>query len=127
MRPFTPEEAESALFFAERPPWGSELRGNIKAEYCDPMPPLNAKGGRDAEGWRCVFSAVITEGMSNPLGNMHGGCSATIVDVMTSAAIATISSDKFWGLPMLSGVSVTLDMQYFHPGLMWVLGPARAS
>ncbi|KAL1408020.1 hypothetical protein Q8F55_004817 [Vanrija albida] len=116
MRPFTEEEAAIAVRFVDAPPWGQELAGTIKPEYCDDVPPVNARGGRDAAGFRAVFSGVITEGMCNPLQNMHGGCSATIVDVMTSAAIAVVSTESFWGIPMLSGVSVNLDMVYYHPG-----------
>lgn len=65
MRPFTEEEAGRATYFFGSAPWGGpDFRDNITPEYCDPPPKVNAKGGVDYEGWRCVFSAVINEGGS---------------------------------------------------------------
>jgi acyl-coenzyme A thioesterase 13 len=52
--------------------------------------------------------------MCNPLGNLHGGAAATLVDTVTSASLALLATDSFWGYPMISGVSLTLDMQYYN-------------
>lgn len=49
------------------------------------------------------------------MGNLHGACSATLVDSVSSAAMSLLGTEGFWGPPMLSGVSVTLDMQYLNP------------
>ncbi|KLT42251.1 hypothetical protein CC85DRAFT_285655 [Cutaneotrichosporon oleaginosum] len=82
----------------------------------DPIPPVNAKGGRTipADGWRTIYSLVVTEDMCNPLGNLHGGAAATLVDTVTSASMGLLATDKMWGHPMLTGVSLALDMAYYN-------------
>lgn len=60
------------------------------------------------EGWmqcRCVVRPTTMNGFLT----MHGGCIATLIDVVSSAALVTI-----WGTP---GVSVSMDVQYISPGL----------
>lgn len=52
--------------------------------------------------------------MCNPLGSLHGGAAATLIDTVSSASNALLATDSFWGTPMLSGVSVTLDTQYYN-------------
>jgi acyl-coenzyme A thioesterase 13 len=52
--------------------------------------------------------------MCNPLGNLHGGAAATLIDTVSSASNALLGTESFWGPPMLSGVSLTLDMVYYN-------------
>jgi hypothetical protein len=39
----------------------------------------------------------------------------------TSGAMITISTPTFWAPPMLSGVSIDLNVQYYHPVMAYVL------
>lgn len=55
-----------------------------------------------------------TADMCNALGNLHGGAAATLIDTVSSASNAMLATESFWGIPMLSGVSITLDMQYYN-------------
>jgi len=59
-----------------------------------------------AEPGRCVVSMKVEKEHVNMYGTLHGGCSATIVDHVTSAALVTSE-----GTPN-PGVSVNLDIQY---------------
>jgi len=38
----------------------------------------------------------------------------------TSGAMITISTPTFWAPPMLSGVSIDLNVQYYHPVMAYV-------
>lgn len=61
LRKFTDEEAFMATAFLQRSPWGGGFGKSIVPELCDELPPINAKGGRDAVGWRAVFSSTVEE------------------------------------------------------------------
>lgn len=64
MVPFDGENAAMALSFLHRVPFAPELHHAPVPELMDPMPPINKKGGRSVgpEGWRTVYSLVVTEG-----------------------------------------------------------------
>jgi len=47
---------------ARMPFAGSIFAPHVKAVEYDPLPPINARGGRDVEGWTAVYEAVIQEG-----------------------------------------------------------------
>ena len=48
----------------------------------------------------------MVEGIENRYGTLHGGCIATIVDVVSTAALLTLSSE--------SGVSQDLNVTYLN-------------
>ncbi|BEI88130.1 uncharacterized protein CcaverHIS019_0108480 [Cutaneotrichosporon cavernicola] len=116
MVPFDGEAATMALGFLHRVPFAPSLHHAPKPEVMDPIPPINKRGGRTVgpEGWRSVYSVVVTEDMCNPLGNLHGGAAATLIDTVSSASSAILATEGFWGIPMLSGVSIALDVTYYN-------------
>jgi acyl-coenzyme A thioesterase 13 len=64
MIPFDGDAAARALGILQNVPFAGGLHRAPKAEVMDPIPPINAKGGRSIppEGWRSVYSVVVTEG-----------------------------------------------------------------
>ncbi|PBP19616.1 thioesterase superfamily protein [Diplocarpon rosae] len=59
-----------------------------------------------------VFVYTVPPAHGNPLGNLHGGCTATIFDVCTTAALAPVARPGFW---VGAGVSRTLHVTYLRP------------
>ena len=54
---------------------------------------------------RCVLP--VTPSVQNRYGTLHGGCVATLVDVVTTAALVTVSD--------YSGVTLELSASYLNP------------
>lgn len=63
---------------------------------------------------RCTVGPKTRNGFST----MHGGCIATLIDVVSSAALVTV-----WGSP---GVSVSMDIHYISPGMAGSVLEVRA-
>jgi acyl-coenzyme A thioesterase 13 len=59
-----------------------------------------------------TFSLTVEPSHCNRLGNMHGGCAATIFDACTTSALAPIAQLGFWAF---AGVSRTLNVTYIRP------------
>ncbi|KAI6712749.1 hypothetical protein PZA11_002042 [Diplocarpon coronariae] len=59
-----------------------------------------------------VFLYTVQPSHCNRLGNLHGGCSSTIFDFCTTAALAPIAQPGFW---VFAGVSRTLNVTYIRP------------
>lgn len=77
----------------------------------DPIPPVNARGGRDVAGWRALYTGTVGPNWCNLHKTMHGGCAAWLVDNLTGRAVETLGTDSWWG----PGVSINLDMTYQSP------------
>lgn len=60
-------------------------------------------------GGRAVVEVDVTPGVANPMGNLHGGAIATIVDHVGTIAIVTADRQ---GRP---GVTTDLNVSYFAP------------
>ncbi|BEI80832.1 hypothetical protein CcaverHIS002_0113610 [Cutaneotrichosporon cavernicola] len=73
------------------------VASDIEPAGFDPIPPQNARGGRDVAGWRAL--------------RCMGGCAAWLVDNLTGRAVETLGTDSWWG----PGVSINLDMTYQSP------------
>jgi acyl-coenzyme A thioesterase PaaI-like protein len=83
----------------------------IKPAGFDPIPPENARGGRDVAGWRALYTGTVGPNWCNLHKTMHGGCAAWLVDNLTGRAVETLGTDSWWG----PGVSINLDMTYQSP------------
>lgn len=60
--PATDEDnAHLRFFFRAMPFAGAIFEPHCRAVEAEPLPPLNARGGRDAEGWTAVYEAIVQE------------------------------------------------------------------
>lgn len=59
-----------------------------------------------------VFSFTVGAPHCNRLGNLHGGCTATLFDICTTVALAPIARPGFW---VFAGVTRTLNVTYIRP------------
>ena len=61
----------------------------------------------------CVVLEIETiSPLCNPMGNMHGGATATLADMATTFAQAAVAKEGFWEF---GGVSRTLNVTYLKP------------
>jgi len=63
----------------------------------------NIKGTRG----KLTCSMMIVPQLQNRYGTMHGGCMATVVDTVGTAALCTVSAK--------AGVSLSISIDYFSP------------
>ena len=59
-----------------------------------------------------VFEFTVGASNCNRLGNLHGGCTATLFDICTTIALAPIAKPGFWAY---AGVTRTLSLTYLRP------------
>ncbi|KAF4631876.1 hypothetical protein G7Y89_g6253 [Cudoniella acicularis] len=100
------EERVNAFFFGAMPAddeqgWGASLIHND----------LRLVSASSNPG-RTVFSYTVKPSHCNRLGNLHGGCAATLFDICTTTALAPIAKEGFWAY---AGVTRTLAVTYIRP------------
>ncbi|KAL3417307.1 thioesterase superfamily protein [Phlyctema vagabunda] len=82
--------------------WGSDLfRENLKLISASKSP----RGST-------TFAFTVSARECNRLGNLHGGCTATIFDICTTTALAPNARRGYWAF---AGVSRTLNVTYLRP------------
>lgn len=60
--PATDADTEHLRYFLGAMPFaGDTFAPHCKAVAYEPLPPVNARGGRDCEGWTCVYEAVVQD------------------------------------------------------------------
>ncbi|EAS29230.3 thioesterase [Coccidioides immitis RS] len=61
---------------------------------------------------RATFRSVVTLSMCNRLESLHGGCAATLIDVLTSVILLGLGKP---GMFSYGGVTRSLDVKYLRP------------
>ncbi|KAH8889665.1 hypothetical protein GQ53DRAFT_689479 [Thozetella sp. PMI_491] len=61
---------------------------------------------------KLVFAYTVQAEHCNRLGNLHGGCAATLFDFLTTMVLTQVNSPGFW---WFLGVSRTLNVTYLRP------------
>ncbi|KAK2734544.1 hypothetical protein FQN57_001649 [Myotisia sp. PD_48] len=65
-----------------------------------------------AQPGRTEFEFTVTDAMCNPNGMLHGGCSATILDILSTTALYTADGEKG---DLRRSLSRTLSLTYLRP------------
>lgn len=129
LRRATAEEQAFSNGFLAAMPYCPNMHEHIRLTQCSEMPPVNAKGGRDVEGWEAVFEAdvqpgrrfsptrLLTADWLNGGGGLHGAAAAWLVDMTTGSAFRQLQTETWrpWG------PSVAIDMSYYAPAPAWVV------
>jgi len=81
----------------------------------DSMVLLECERNDKTKKGRIVVEMMVTEGMSNQLGNMHGGCAATILDNVTSMVLYLHTTGQLGDSWSMLGVSQSIQIIYTAP------------
>ncbi|CAK9785778.1 hypothetical protein CC85DRAFT_286792 [Cutaneotrichosporon oleaginosum] len=121
MEPFT--ESEMAAYIEAMNSGNTEgfsrahsVGADIRPVAHDPLPPVNAKGGRDVpRGWTAIYEGTVTPRWCNSFGSIHGACHAWVVDNLCGFTLEVLATgEKWWGAPMAGGVTLGIEMAYYE-------------
>lgn len=74
MLPATEEDTVLLHRWLRRMPFAGEtFASSCKALEAEPLPPINAKGGREAEGWTAVYEVTVKDGEYGGVGASRAG------------------------------------------------------
>ncbi|EKV19098.1 Thioesterase family protein, putative [Penicillium digitatum PHI26] len=92
----------SSAYILSKKHWDIDARGcNLRFESATRGPPATVS-----------FLLTITPALSNYLGNLHGGCAATLIDVLSTTILLGVSEP---GKFSVGGVSRNLKVTYLRP------------
>ncbi|KAL1412255.1 hypothetical protein Q8F55_003266 [Vanrija albida] len=110
-----PATEEDTLFLRKimnRMPFaGGIFAPHFRAVEAEEIPAVNAKGGRDTDGWTAVYEAIVQPDWINGGGGLHGAAAAWIVDMTTGTTFRRLFTND-WNI---AGPSINIDMTYYHP------------
>ncbi|CAI7615814.1 unnamed protein product [Penicillium glandicola] len=87
---------------------GNEAHWDVDAHACN----LRFESATRGPPATVSFLLTITPALSNYMGNLHGGCAATLIDVLSTTILLGISKP---GNFALGGVSRNLKLTYLRP------------
>ncbi|KAI9634375.1 uncharacterized protein MKK02DRAFT_37906 [Dioszegia hungarica] len=119
-RAMKPTEEHEAAWqaFAQVMRFNSSAVKYLQISELDEFPVADKRGRKMIDGWKINWEGKIPPEWDNGNGSMHGAQSAWLVDVCTSAAILLHTTDEFWGPPLRAGVSLNINMTYYHPAII---------
>ncbi|KAL1862031.1 hypothetical protein Plec18170_000855 [Paecilomyces lecythidis] len=93
---------EQIILNTEQESWGIDAnRSQLRFEYASKEPSP-----------RVAYLLTVTPDLCNRMGNLHGGCAATLIDNLSSTVLASLSRP---GRFSLGGVSRNLKVTYLRP------------
>jgi hypothetical protein len=93
---------------------GDTFASSCRAIEAEPLPPVNAKGGRDAEGWTAVYEVTVKPEWLNGGGGLHGAAAAWIVDSESRRGLADTSVHQHVHQPPGHGDVEPVGAQHQH-------------
>ncbi|KAJ5569648.1 uncharacterized protein N7459_009078 [Penicillium hispanicum] len=103
------DEFEELVYeYTHRIGWGDAERWDIDARSCN----LRFESATRSPTAKVSFLITITPALSNYMGNLHGGCAATLIDVLSTTILLGVSEP---GKFAMGGVSRNLKVTYLRP------------
>ncbi|CAI7676850.1 unnamed protein product [Penicillium pancosmium] len=103
------DEFEELVYeYTSRMGLGNEEHWDVNGRDCN----LRFESATRGPPAKVSFLLKITPALSNYMGNLHGGCAATLIDVLSTTILLGVSEP---GKFSLGGVSRNLKLTYLRP------------
>ncbi|KAJ5925213.1 hypothetical protein N7454_007852 [Penicillium verhagenii] len=86
----------------------ADVRWDVNARECN----LRFESATRGPPSKAAFTFTVTPSLSNTLGSLHGGCAATLIDILSTTILLGVSSPGKFGF---GGVSRNLRLTYLRP------------